>query len=316
LLLGRILRRLSPHYPVSKLQALYICGPTASGKSALAMAIARAIDGEIVNADAFQLYRGIETLSAAPDDQAKSFVPHHLYGVLDPSESCDARRYADMAQVVAGEIISRGKTPVITGGSGLYLKFLTHGASPLPSGDPALRAEFDSLSIEQLVARLQQLDPAEAARINRQNRRYVTRALEICTLSGRPASELRDAWESATREKANSLRGMVISRSRADLHHRVGTRTREMLAGRALDEVSALQTISSTCAMAIGLREIRSLLDGLIDLPACHELISAATRQYAKRQETWFRRESWLTPLIWDAGEPLPSAWQETLRKI
>lgn len=301
---------------MSPTQALYICGPTASGKSALALAIARAIGGEIVNADAFQLYRGIETLSAAPSGHTKSQIPHHLYGVLDPSETCDAQRYAMMANDVISSILSRGKTPVITGGSGLYLKFLTHGASPLPSGDPVLRAKFDAQPLDQLAARLQQLDPAEAARTNLQNRRYVTRALEICILSGHSASKLRDAWESATREKAATLRGIVICRTRADLHDRIQKRTRDMLAGAAPAEVAALQTISSTCDKAIGLREIRLLLDGSIDPSTCYELISAATRQYAKRQETWFRRESWLVPLTWGANNPLPSAWKDALRNF
>ncbi len=301
-----------PHKP--REHPLYICGPTASGKSTLALAVARAIGGEIVNADAFQLYRGIETLSAAPDETAKFQIPHHLYGVLDHAETCDARRYSDMAQSVITGILSRGKTPVITGGSGLYLKFLTHGASSLPSGDLSLRARLDLLSLEELADHLRELDPAEAVRVNLRNRRYVTRALEIRILSGRPVSELRDAWETATRERTDRLCGIVIRRQRADLHRRINERTRTMLAGGALCEVAALKSPSSTCAMAIGLREIRNLLDGLIDLPACHDCICAATRQYAKRQETWFRRETWLTPLTWDADEPLPSAWKDVVR--
>jgi len=278
------------------LQPFYICGPTASGKSSLAIKIAREHDGEIVNADAFQLYRGLEIVSAAPSADELALVPHHLYGVLEPTESADAQLYVKLAKPVIEEIQSRGKTPIITGGSGLYLKFLTHGAAPLPTGDAALRAEMDSQSLEELVARLQQLDPVEASRTALQNRRFVSRALEICILSGQKASDLRDGWEKQTAEISSKLRGIVIQRNREDLHARIALRTKAILDGGALDEVAAMSGISSNCEKAIGFREIRSLLTGETDRATCEELINAATRQYAKRQETWFRREKWLEP--------------------
>jgi len=256
--------------------------------------VAGELDGEIVNADAFQLYRGLEILTAAPSAAERASVPHHLYGILDPSETMDAGKYLRLARPVVEEIQSRGKTPIITGGSGLYLKFLSHGPAPLPQGDPALRAEMHAKPLEDLVEQLRGLDPAEAARTNLQNRRYVERALEICLLTGQKASELRDRWESQTRKMSASLRGIVIRRSRADLHARIAARTRAMLEGGAIEEVAALQTVSATCEKAIGLREIRTYLTGEAGLAHCEELINTATRQYAKRQETWFRRESWL----------------------
>lgn len=276
----------------------FICGPTASGKSALALEMAEKLGGEIVNADAFQLYRGLETLSAAPSDAEKQRVPHHLYGVLAPTESADAGSYMRMALPVIAEIQNRGKTPIITGGSGLYLKFLTHGPAPLPTGDAALRAEFDARPLDDLVAQLQALDPVEASRTALQNRRYVSRALEICLLTGKRASDLRDQWEAQTRDLSAKLRGLVIQRSRPDLHARIALRTRAMLDGGAIEEVAALEHVSNNCSKAIGFREIRSLLAGEIDRAACEQLINAATRQYAKRQESWFKRESWLVPHI------------------
>jgi tRNA dimethylallyltransferase len=275
----------------------YICGPTASGKSALALEMARKLDGEIVNADAFQLYRGLDVLTAAPPSNERTIVPHHLYGVLDASDKTDAGSYMRMAKPVIEEIQNRGKTPIITGGSGLYLKFLTHGPAPLPTGDAKLRAELDARPIEDLVAELRMLDPVEASRTALQNRRFVSRALEICLLTGMKASDLRDQWESRTREISASLRGIVIQRARPDLHARIALRTKAMLDGGAIDEVAALVRVSSNCGKAIGFREIRALLDGEIDRATCEERINAATRQYAKRQETWFRREKWLTPL-------------------
>ena len=275
-------------------EPFYICGPTASGKSSLALDMAAKLDGEIVNADAFQLYQGLEIVSAAPSAEEKAIVPHHLYGVLPPTESADAQRYVNLARPVIAEIQSRGKTPVITGGSGLYLKFLTHGAAPLPTGDEALRAEMDARPLEDLVEELRRLDPVEASRTALQNRRFVSRALEICLLSGQKASDLRDGWERQTAEIASRLRGIVIQRTRPDLHARITLRTHAMLDGGALEEVAALTGVSANCEKAIGFREIRSLLAGEIDRSTCEELINAATRQYAKRQETWFRREKWL----------------------
>ncbi|RPJ33691.1 MAG: tRNA (adenosine(37)-N6)-dimethylallyltransferase MiaA, partial [Verrucomicrobiaceae bacterium] len=149
---------------------------------------------------------------------------------------------------------------------------------------------------EDLVAQLRSLDPVEAARTALQNRRFVSRALEICFLTGQKASELRDQWESQTREISASLRGIVIQRTRSELHVRIAARTRAMLDGGAIEEVAALSKVSTNCEKAIGFREIRALIDGEINRGTCEDLINAATRQYAKRQETWFRREKWLEP--------------------
>jgi tRNA dimethylallyltransferase len=273
----------------------FVCGPTASGKSAFALQLARERGGEIVNADAFQLYRGIETLSAAPSEAERGEVPHHLYGLIGPAESMDAGAYLRLAQPVIEEIRSRGKVAIVTGGSGLYLKFLTHGPAPLPPGDAALRTELDAVPLDELVARLRVLDPVEAARVDPANRRYVVRALEICLLSGGKASALRDGWESRTRVISTTLQGVFLRRERADLHARIAMRARAMLEGGAPQEVAALgSAVSATCEKAIGLREIRAMLAGEIDRATCEERINAATRQYAKRQETWFRRETWL----------------------
>ncbi|MEP4079288.1 tRNA (adenosine(37)-N6)-dimethylallyltransferase MiaA [Haloferula sp.] len=285
---------------------IYLCGPTASGKSSLAIALARRLGGEIVNADAYQLYRGLELLTAAPSPDELGCVPHHLYGVLSADETCDAMRYREMALPVIEEIVSRGAVPIVAGGSGLYLKFLTHGPSPLPTGDPAYRKTLEEKSIEELATRLQSLDPVEAARTDLQNRRYLTRALEICELSGQRCSDLRDRWETITRDVSAGLRGIFIQRERADLHQRINLRTVEMLDQGAIEEVSGLADASATFGKAIGFQEIHQLIDGKIDRNECIERIRAATRQYAKRQETWFRRESWLKPLIWPPTAPIP----------
>lgn len=278
---------------------IYLCGPTASGKSAHALRLAQELDGEIVNADAFQLYRGLEILTAAPAPADFEIVPHHLYGVLDPAETCDAQRYLQLALPVIEEISSRGKTPIVTGGSGLYLKFLTHGPSPLPPGDAATRARLDALSLEELCQQLHSVDPEEAARINLRNRRYVARALEIFLLSGIPASQQRNNWQHVSEEKEQHLQGYLLQVERAMLHHRIALRSAQMLQQGAITEVAKLRSqLSATCLKAIGVPQILAFLDGEIDAQLCEQKIIEATRQYAKRQETWFRRETWLQPIV------------------
>ena len=276
-------------------QPIYVCGPTASGKSSLAISLAKKYHGEIVNADAYQLYRGINVLSAAPNDEELSQAPHHLYGVLDPSDSCDAMKYRSLALPVIEEIQLRGKTPIITGGSGMYLKFLTHGPSPVPSGDESLRAELEALSDDTLVEKLQHLDPEGAAITNLKNRRYVIRALEICLLSGKKMSVLKNDWKKNAEQIEKNLRGIYLLWDRDELRHRINQRAGIMLESGAIEEVKNLTNASETCVKAIGVRQIRDYLEGILTLDECEERIAAATRQYAKRQRTWFGKEKWLT---------------------
>lgn len=275
-------------------KTLFVCGPTAAGKSARAIQLAAEVGGEVVNGDAFQLYRGVEVLTAAPTAEQRQIVPHHLFGVLDPQQANDAFNFREMVLPVLREIVADGMTPVMVGGSGLYLKFLTHGPSPLPAADPGLRRDFDARPLDELVSELQSLDPVEAARTDLANRRYVTRALEICILSGSLASELRDRWREKELEINPRLRGELVHCPRKELHQRIADRTREMLDGGAIGEVAAIDSPSPNLARAIGFPEIRELLAGRLDRPTCEERINTATRQYAKRQESWFRRETWL----------------------
>lgn len=273
----------------------FVCGPTASGKSAHALDVARKLDGEIVNGDAFQLYGGLETLTAAPSVEDLEKVPHHLYSVLPVDQPCDAMAYLRMVIPVIEGIVAKGKRPIITGGSGLYLKFLSHGPSPLPPGDPELREKLDSFTLEELVEQLQERDSIEAARTDLKNRRYVSRALEVCILAGVPCSSIRDDWERSSELRESKLAGVFLSLPRHELHQRIGQRTRAMLENGAITEVEALTDPAPGVAKAIGLREIRRYLDGEVDFSTCEDLINAATRQYAKRQETWFKRERWLS---------------------
>ncbi len=276
------------------LRPIFVCGATASGKSCYAVQLAEQLDGEIVNGDAFQIYRGIETLSAAPNQQDQRKVPHHLFGILAPGDDCNAGRFCRFAEPIITAIQSRGKVPIVVGGSGLYLKFLSHGASPLPMADEVLRSEMDQLSLDELLNELERLDPVEAQQVDRTNRRYVSRALEICRLTGEKASKLRDGWEQVGRNREKKLKGVWLRWPRERLHARIAQRTKTILESGAIDEVAKLTGIRGNWEKAIGSQEIRSFLAGEITKSRCEELIIFATRQYAKRQETWFRRENWL----------------------
>jgi len=277
-------------------QALYVAGPTGCGKTAVSLALARLCTPvAIVNADAYQIYRGLEILSAAPTPAERAACPHHLFGVLEPTDENDAAEHARRVHTTLATIPGDA-LPLVVGGSGLYLKAITHGLAPTPKGDPTLRAELEAEPLESLVERYRDLDPAGAATTNLLNRRYVTRNLEICLLAGRPASELKAEWAVSEPE----IRAVYLQRDRADLDERIVRRTAAMFDAGVIEEVARLESLSVTAAKAIGIAEIQALRRGEITETACREAIRMATRQYAKRQENWFRREPAFHPL------PLP----------
>jgi tRNA dimethylallyltransferase len=276
----------------------FFTGPTASGKSAVAVLLAERLGGEIVNADAFQLYEGMDVLTAKPEAADLERVPHHLYSVLPAGESCDAQRYREMALPVLADIAERGRLPIVVGGSGLYVKALSHGLAELPPADPALRAELAGWSLEAKQARLLELDPDAATNVPLANPRYVERALEICLLTGRPQSQLRRSFAEARPLGS----GVTLDLPRAELHERIRLRLQGMLAAGLLDEVRVLPETGPTAARAIGLRELRAHLAGELSLDEALASMEAATRRYAKRQLTWFRRETWLQSICLPAG--------------
>ncbi len=276
----------------------FLTGPTASGKSAVAVLLAERLGGEIVNADAFQLYEGMDLLTAKPGPADLARVPHHLYSVLPAGEPCDAQRYRELALPVLAAIAARGRTPIVVGGSGLYLKALSHGLAELPPADPALRAELAGWSLEAKTTRLLELDPDAASNVPLANPRYVERALEICLLTGQPQSQLRQTF--AKVEPLGS--GVTLDLPRAELHGRIHRRLLAMVDAGLLDEVRALPEIGSTAERAIGLRELRAHLAGELSLEEALAAMETATRRYAKRQLTWFRRETWLQSICLPAG--------------
>ena len=177
------------------MRSLYLVGPTGSGKSSIASLIANDLNGEIINADAFQLYKGIEIITASPNKKELNRAPHHLYGILNLDEEYNAGKYSIIAKEKITEIKENKKLPIITGGSGLYIKSLTHGLLDFPPVDEKLRKKLTQLSIEELSEKLFKFDPDGAQNINLKNKRHIIRALEISIQCGKPMSQIKKDWK-------------------------------------------------------------------------------------------------------------------------
>ncbi|MCF6313467.1 MAG: tRNA (adenosine(37)-N6)-dimethylallyltransferase MiaA [Verrucomicrobiales bacterium] len=266
----------------------FLAGPTGCGKTSLALRLAKHCQGEIVNADAFQVYQGIDTLVAMPTEQERRAVPHHLYDIIPTGQDFDVAQYAQLVSPVVTDILARGKLPIITGGSGLYIKALSHGLSPTPPADPKLREKCEQLALDELITWLSIIDPEAAATINLKNRRYITRAIEITLLSGRPSSALKKDWQ---QNPEPSYHGIVITRDREQLYSRINQRTLLMFEQGVVEQVEQLGSSSNTAQKAIGLREIRQFIKGELSREETIQSIQQSTRRFAKRQTTWFRRE-------------------------
>src|SRR5207248_192336 len=281
--------------------SFFIVGPTATGKSELAADVASEIGAEIVSADAFQIYRGLDLLTAKPDVSTLAKAPHHLIGTLSTHEEMNVEKYRRAALRVIGEIHSRGKVAIVVGGSGLYIKALTHGLAPLPGSDPKLRERLNAMSLDELRSRLIELDSEAAGKIDMKNRRRLARALEICLLTGKPASEVvAGVGDSGQPGSMFPATGVFVFRDREELYARINQRVEAMFESGVVEEVRAAGEVSATASQMIGFREIRQLLNGSADtgsISQCVAAIQQATRRYAKRQLTWFRRQTNFLPL-------------------
>jgi tRNA dimethylallyltransferase len=279
-------------------RAFFIVGPTATGKSELAADVAREISAEIVSADAFQIYRGFDLLTAKPDVLILAKAPHHLIDMIPTSEEMNAEKYRRAAERAIEEINLRGKLAIVVGGSGLYIKALTHGLAALPESDPKLREKLNAMSLDNLRAQLVKLDPEAAKKIDIKNRRRLVRALEICLVTGKPASEIVTGVRDSGRPGSSiPTTGVFVFRDRNELYERINQRVETIFERGVIEEVRAAAVTSATASQMIGLCEIRELLAGKKSLPQCIAEIQQATRRYAKRQLTWFRRQSNFLPL-------------------
>lgn len=277
-------------------RGIAILGPTASGKSAVAMALAAELGGEIVSCDSVQVYRGFDIGGAKPSRDDRARVPHHLIDIVEPHEDFDAQRYRLCAGKAIDAVVGRGRLPIVCGGTGLYLRALRFGLVELPDVDHQLRAELNAEEQAKpgsLYERLRVLDAITAAKTEPNNLVHLTRALEICLLTGEPASAVR-ARHGFVREEV-PLRVFVLSWAPEATRRRIAERAQAMLDAGLLDEVRGLITrgVSVDCRplRAVGYREALEVVTGQASPRGLVERIVKSTVHYARRQRTWFRRE-------------------------
>ena len=278
----------------SKPPLVLIAGPTASGKSALALALAQQIGGVIVNADSAQIYRDLPVLSAAPTEEERRKAEHRLYRVQDGALPCSAADWAQMARAEIADVHASGRTPILVGGTGLYVRTLLEGIAPVPAIDPDVRARVRGTPLEENKAKLDKLDPEAAARLNVRDTARINRALEVILSTGRTLGE----WQ-AQREggiaAAVELRPLILLPPRKWLYARCDERFARMIDEGAVTEVEALlaRKLNPNLPVmrGIGVRELSRYLLGENSLDEAVAAGRQATRRYAKRQYTWFAHQ-------------------------
>jgi tRNA dimethylallyltransferase len=344
------------HHPPRRSEAktgrpVLLAGPTATGKSEIALRLAEQLGGEIISADSMQVYRGLDIGTAKPLPADRARVPHHLIDILDLTESFDAAQFARLAHRTVAEIQSRGNVPILCGGTGLYFRAFLEGLGAAPPADAKLRAELEAQPLENLLAELRERDPATYEKIDRKNPRRVVRALEVIRLTGKPFSDQQSRWSKiapATCSADIPVRGftghscpvseeteavskppglatgkspepadknvcprsmIVFTRSAADLHARINARVDSMFRHGLVDETRELLkhglAENKTAMQAIGYRQVAEHLRGERSLKETIELVKIRTRQFAKRQLTWFRAQKTAEWIELKPDEPL-----------
>ena len=283
----------------------FLAGPTAVGKSAVALALAEKIGGEIISVDSMQVYRGLDLGTAKPTASERNKIPHHLIDVCDLNEAFDAAQFIRLAEKAVTEVQSRERTPIFCGGTGLYFKAYLEGLGEAPATDAALRSELEAAPLTDLLRELRERDPECWEKIDQQNPRRVVRAVEVFRLTGKKFSEQRARWGERPREPRTSggsgSRGrsphqslFCFTRPAEELHARINCRVEEMFRRGLVEETRALLrhglAENKFALQAIGYRQVVEHLRGERNLAETVELVKIKTRQFAKRQLTWFRR--------------------------
>jgi tRNA dimethylallyltransferase len=272
---------------------VFIAGPTAVGKSEISLRLAEKIGGEIISADSMQVYRGLDIGTAKPSPAERARVPHHLIDICDLTENFDAAQFIRLAQKAVEEIQSRNKVPIFCGGTGLYFKAFLSGLGEAPATNPELRAELEAASFEALLHELRERDPAAFEKIDKQNPRRVIRAVEVIRLTGKKFSEQRAEWK-IQNSKFKIQNCYCFTRQPADMHARINARVDEMFVRGLVEETRVLLqhglAENKTAMQAIGYRQVVEYLRDERPLTETIELVKSRTRQFAKRQLTWFRR--------------------------
>jgi len=286
-----------------------VAGPTASGKSALALALAKRSGGVIVNADASQIYLDLEVLSARPSAAEMAQVEHRLFGIRDGAEPCSAAEYAAMARAEIADVHASGRLPILVGGTGLYVRSLLDGIAPVPPIDPEVRRKVRAANVAENRGALLKADPDAAARLNPGDTTRIARALEVVLSSGRTLAEWQ-GWREGGIGEAIALRPLILLPPRDWLNQRCDERFAAMLDGGAVAEVEALLARRLDPALpvmrAISVREIAAMLRGELTREQALAAGQLATRRYAKRQNTWFASQP---PADWPRlAEPVEDA--------
>jgi tRNA dimethylallyltransferase len=282
------------------LRPIFLAGPSAAGKSAIALDLALRLGGEIISVDSMQVYRGLDIGTAKPSAEERERVPHHLIDVVDLDQSFDAAQFVRLAAEAVKDIHSRGRTPIFCGGTGFYFKAYLEGLGEAPPSDPKIRAQLATAPLEELLEELARRDPATFESIDRRNPRRVIRALEVIRLTARPFSEQRARWGEAPRNPEWRLVG--VTRPAGELVDRIHRRVEEMFCKGLVAETEFLLQRglerNPTALQALGYRQVVEHLRGQRGLAETIELVKIRTRQFAKRQLTWFRRQmrlEWIT---------------------
>ena len=278
-----------------KPKLLFLAGPTAVGKSATAVILAKKINGEIISCDSMQIYKGMDILTSKPLARAQKGVTHHLISAVSPAAEYDVSKYCRLAAKKISEIIKRRKTPLIVGGTGLYMALLIDGIFKDKARDPGIRNRlYESVKIfgsRHLYDKLKKADPASAVKIHPHDTKRIVRALEVFENTGKPLSLLQKKRKGLSDKY--DIKIACLNMPRQMLYKRIEARVKEMFDRGLLNEVKKLlqQNLSQTASRAIGIRELQGYFDGLYDLNTAKRMIARNTCLYAKRQLTWFRKD-------------------------
>lgn len=299
---------------------LVIVGPTASGKTRLAVELAKAHNGEVVSADSMQIYRRMDIGTAKPTAEEMDGIPHHMIDVADPEEDFSVARYVELASACVDNILSRGKLPIVAGGTGLYVDSLLSGRtfaafSPESSLRRELEEELAERGGEAMLAELAKVDPEAAARLHPNDHKRIVRALEVYRSTGKTISE-HNRETQALPPRYEALTIGLNFQDRADLWERIDARVDQMAANGLEREVRELLSsgLSPACTamQAIGYKEFVAAVEGTMTWRRAEELVKLRSRQYAKRQLTWFRRAPETHWLLWDKNPDFGSARQRS----
>ena len=295
---------------------IVITGPTATGKTALGVAVAKAVDGEVIGADSMQIYRYMDIGTAKPTPAEMDGVPHHMVDIIDPAENYSVSRYVEQATAVADDILARGRVPVVVGGTGLYIGSLVAGREFAENqSDPKLRSmleqQYDEHGGEAMRAMLHSFDPDRAEKLHPADKRRIVRAIEVYLLSGDTITA-HDERTKAVPKRYNAVTYALDFTDRADLYRRIDLRVDRMAVLGLFDEVRALldRGVPDDCTamQAIGYKEAVLALRGAMTREDALERIKQSSRQYAKRQLTWLRRDKDIRWVRWDKQPDIPSA--------